>query len=200
MLGERYGIRISCNGMRPTLDLYISANYAEIRSYTNYFLVRMKSTISADAVINNSFLHCCNIDEEVTDQDKVKSILLNTIKMQILWSTSLTNRQEKIIATDIQMPIVLDDDSDLWDKIIEELRYQDNMSVIDIYRRGIKDRIKLIVFQTYFDKGYSTARAMAQYFRIPVTSAHYFIQEIKNDLKKLRNETKERVRKSKSIS
>lgn len=186
--------------MRPTLDLYVSANYAEIRSYTNYFLVRMNSTISADAVINNSFIHCCNIGMEVTDPDKVKSILLNTIKMQILWSTSLTNRQEKVNDHDNKIPIVQDDESDLWEKIIEELKYQDNMSIIDIYRRGITDRIKLIVFQTYFDKGYSTARAMAQYFRIPVTSAHYFIQEIKNDLKQLKDETKERVRKSESIS
>ncbi len=47
----------SSNGMRPILDNYISAHYKEIRKYTNYFLVRMKSTISADAVINNSFLY-----------------------------------------------------------------------------------------------------------------------------------------------
>jgi hypothetical protein len=62
------------------------------------------------------------------------------------------------------------------------------MAVIDIYRRGITDKIKLIVFQTYFDKGYSTARSMAEYFKIPVTSAHYWIQEIKTDLKQLRDE------------
>jgi hypothetical protein len=174
--------------MRPLLDIYISANYKEIRKYTNYFLVRMHSNISADAVINNSFLYLCNIDEEVTDPGKVKSYLLNTIKMQILWSTSLTNRQERVTATDIKMPIVMHDDTDLWDKIREDMQYQNNMAVIDIYRRGITDRIKLIVFQCYFDKGYSTARAMAEYFRIPVTSAHYWIQEIKTDLKKIRDE------------
>ena len=60
--------------------------------------------------------------------------------------------------------------------------------LIETYRGRITDRIKLIVFQTYFDKGYSTARAMAEYFKIPVTSAHYWIQEIKNDLKQLRDE------------
>ena len=41
--------------MRPILDQYISAHYKEIRKYTNYFLVRMKSTISADAVIITLF-------------------------------------------------------------------------------------------------------------------------------------------------
>jgi len=174
--------------MRPILDNYIAAHYKEIRKYTNYFLVRMKSTISADAVINNSFLYLCNIDIEVTDPGKVKAYLLNTIKMQILWSTSLTNRQERVTATDSTMPIVMDDDTDLWDKIREDMQYQDNMAVIETYRGRITDRIKLIVFQTYFDKGYSTARAMAEYFKIPVTSAHYWIQEIKNDLKQLRDE------------
>jgi hypothetical protein len=89
--------------MRPILDQYISAHYKEIRKYTNYFLVRMKSTIDADAVINNSFLYLCNIGIEVTDIGKVKAYLLNTIKMQILWSTSLTNRQEKVTATDSTM-------------------------------------------------------------------------------------------------
>ena len=174
--------------MRPLLDNYISAHYKEIRKYTNYFLVRMKSTISADAVINNSFLYLCNIDIEVTDVGKVKAYLLNTIKMQILWSTSLTNRQERVTATDISMPIAIDDDTDLYEKIRMDIRYQDNMAIIETYRGSITDRIKLIVFQTYFDKGYSTARAMAEYFKIPVTSAHYWIQEIKTDLKNLRDE------------
>jgi hypothetical protein len=174
--------------MRPLLDNYISAHYKEIRKYTNYFLVRMKSTISADAVINNSFLYLCNIDIEVTDPGKVKAYLLNTIKMQILWSTSLTNRQERVTATDISMPMAIDDDTDLYEKIREDIRYQDNMAIIETYRGSITDRIKLIVFQTYFDKGYSTARAMAEYFKIPVTSAHYWIQEIKTDLKNIRDE------------
>ena len=174
--------------MRPILDNYIAAHYKEIRKYTNYFLVRMKSTISADAVINNSFLYLCNIDIEGTDPGKGKAYLLNTIKMQILWSTSLTNRQERVTATDSTMPIVMDDDTDLYDKIRDDMQYQNNMAVIETYRGRITDRIKLIVFQCYFDKGYSTARAMAEYFRIPVTSAHYWIQEIKNDLKNLRDE------------
>jgi hypothetical protein len=174
--------------MRPTLDNYISANYKEIRKYTNYFLVRMKSTIDADAVINNSFIYLCNIGIEVTDPGKVKAYLLNTIKMQILWSTSLTNRQERVTATDSAMPIVMHDDSDLLDKIREDMAYQNNMAVIDIYRRSITDRIKLIVFQTYFDVGYCTARSMAEYFKIPVSSAHTWIKEIKTDLKNLKNE------------
>ncbi len=39
-----------------------------------------------------------------------------------------------------------------------DMQYQNNMAVIETYRGRITDRIKLIVFQTYFDKGYSTAR------------------------------------------
>jgi hypothetical protein len=174
--------------MSPILDNYIAAHYKEIRKYTNYFLVRMKATISADAVINNSFIYLCNIDIEVNDIGKVKAYLLNTIKMQILWSTSLTNRQERVTATDSAAPAAMDADTDLYDKIRDDMQYQNNMAVIETYRGRITDRIKLIVFQCYFDKGYSTARAMAEYFRIPVTSAHYWIQEIKTDLKNLRDE------------
>jgi len=76
----------------------------------------------------------------------------------------------------------------LNDKIRQEQQYHDHKSCVEIYKRGMTDRIKVIIFEAYFDKGYSTARAMAKYFDIPVTSAHYFIRDIKNDLKRIRDE------------
>ena len=81
--------------MKKALDQYISSNYAEVRAYTAYFLSKMGSYIDADTVINNSYLHVVNIDG---DPDKVKGYLLNTIKYQILWSTSKSHRDDKITA------------------------------------------------------------------------------------------------------
>ncbi len=86
-----FGLRISCNGLKAILDKYINTNYAEIRKYTNYFLVRMNSRINADVVINNSYLYLIKLNPNLTNENEVKSYLLNTIKKQIIWNTSQSN-------------------------------------------------------------------------------------------------------------
>lgn len=174
--------------MKAILDRYISRDYSEVWSYTEYLLTKMKVRIEADVVINNSYLHVAGIKDDTMDENKVKSYLLNTIKMQILWSTSVTQLQERVSANEIEIPNNFDDDEDLNDKIRQEQQYHNHKSCVEIYKRGMTDRIKVIIFEAYFDKGYSTARAMAKYFDIPVTSAHYFIRDIKNDLKRIRDE------------
>jgi hypothetical protein len=97
-----YGQKILCSGMKEALDRYITSNYAEVRAYTAYFLSKMGSYIDADTVINNSYLHVVNIDG---DPEKVKGYLLNTIKYQVLWSTSKSHRDDRITA--IEHPNIL---------------------------------------------------------------------------------------------
>lgn len=186
-LEGEFGSRILCNGLKAILDTYINTNYAEIRKYTNYFLVRMNSTISADVVINNSYLYLVKLNPKLNTENEVKSYLLNTIKKQILWNTSQSNNEEIITSLEYTNNET-NDDSDLIYKIEQERKYQLYKSCIEIYRNTIKDRIKLIIFEAYFDKGYTTARAMGKYFNLPYTTAHYWIKEIKEDLKRIKLE------------
>lgn len=176
-----YGQKILCNGMKRALDSYISSNYAEVRAYTAYFLSKMGSYIDADTVINNSYLHVVNIDG---DPDKVKGYLLNTIKYQILWSTSKSHRDDKITAIQLSQIEPIDDD-DLMHKLREDRVYSFNKGLIEIYRKEITDKIQLIVFEAYIDKGYITSRAMAIYFGITHTSAYYLIKELKQNINSL---------------
>lgn len=176
-----YGQKILCNGMKKALDSYISSNYAEVRAYTAYFLSKMGSYIDADTVINNSYLHVVNIDG---DPDKVKGYLLNTIKYQILWSTSKSHRDDKITAIQLSQIEPIDDD-DLMHKLREDRVYSFNKGLIEIYRKEITDKIQLIVFEAYIDKGYITSRAMAIYFGITHTSAYYLIKELKQNINSL---------------
>lgn len=187
MYVEEFGSRISCNGLKAILDKYINTNYAEIRKYTNYFLVRMNSRINADVVINNSYLYLTKLNPNLNNENEVKSYLLNTIKKQIIWSTSQSNNEELVTALEYE-PNETNDDTDLIYKIEQERKYQLYKSCIEIYRNTIKDRIKLIIFEAYFDKGYTTARAMGKYFDLPYTTAHYWIKEIKEDLKRIKLE------------
>lgn len=187
MYVEEFGSKISCNGLKTILDKYINTNYAEIRKYTNYFLVRMNSRINADVVINNSYLYLVKLNPDINTENEVKSYLLNTIKKQIIWSTSQSNNEELVTALEYE-PNETNDDSDLIYKIEQERKYQLYKSCIEIYRNTIKDRIKLIIFEAYYDKGYTTARAMGKYFDLPFTTAHYWIKEIKEDLKRIKLE------------
>ena len=187
MLGVEFGSKILCRGLKAILDRYINTNYAEIRKYTNYFLVRMNSTITADVVINNAYLYLVKLNPDLNTENEVKSYLLNTIKKQIIWNTSQSNKEELVTALEYE-PNETNDDTDLIYKIEQERKYQLYKSCIEIYRNTIKDRIKLIIFEAYYDKGYTTARAMGKYFELPFTTAHYWIKEIKEDLKRIKLE------------
>lgn len=182
-----FGLKILCRGLKAILDRYINTNYAEIRKYTNYFLVRMNSTITADVVINNAYLYLVDLNPDINTENEVKSYLLNTIKKQILWNTSQSNKDESVTAIEYTNNET-NDDSDLIYKIEQERKYQLHKSCIEIYRNTIEDRIKLIIFEAYYDKGYTTSRAMGKYFNLPYVTAHYWIKEIKEDLKRIKLE------------
>ena len=167
--------------MKKALDSYISSNYKEVRAYTTYFLKKMGSYIDADTVINNSYLHVINIDG---DPGKVKSYLLNTIKYQVLWSCSKSNKDDRIIAIEHPLNEPIDND-DLADKIREDKLYSFHKAIIEIYRSEIVDQVQRIVFEAYIDKGYITSRSLATYFGITDTPAYYLIKELKQNLKKL---------------
>ena len=174
--------------MKAILDKFLTTNYDEVRKYTNYFLTRMNSRISADVVINNSYLYLVNLNPELKTENEVKSYLLNTIKKQIIWNTSQSNKEEQITAFENTNVQEAEDNTDLQDKIELERKYQLHKSCIEVYRNKIDDRIKLLIFEAYYDKGYSTARAMGKYFDLPFTTAHFWIREIKNDLLKIKKE------------
>jgi len=187
MFGGVFGSKILCLGLKAILDRYINTNYSEIRKYTNYFLVRMNSTITADVVINNAYLYLVKLNPDLNTENEVKSYLLNTIKKQVIWKTSVSNLEEQVNALEYE-PNETNDDSDLIFKIEEERKYQLHKSCIEIYKNTIQDRIKLIIFEAYYEKGYTTARAMGKYFDLPFTTAHYWIKEIKEDLKRIKLE------------
>lgn len=170
--------------MKKALDSYINRAYPEVRAYTAYFLSKMGLYIDADTVINNSYLHLLTINDNTTDEDKVKAYLLNTIKYQILWSTSKSHKDDRITAIEDNSPDRVQGD-ELNDKILEEKRYSFNKGLIEIYRSGLTDNVQRIVFEAYIDKGYTTSRGLAIYFGITHTSAYYLIKELKQNLKNL---------------
>lgn len=174
--------------MKRILDRYISAHYEEVYRYTRYFCAKYNPKLTIDLVINNAYLHVIEIDDNTTDENKVKSYLLNSIKRQILWQNLDTNKQERLISSEIAIPDGPEDNHDINRKIDIEQKYHEWKSCVDIYRDSLTDNVKITVLDAYIVKGYNTARSMASYFNITNTSAHYLIAEIKKNLKRIYHE------------
>ena len=170
--------------MKEALDRYISTHYSEVRAYTSYFLSKMGLYIDADTVISNSYMYVLKINDNTTDENKLKAYMLNTIKYQILWNTSKSHRDDRVTAIEDNSPDRIDDD-ELNEKIRENNKHSYYKGLIEIYRLSITDQVQRIVFEAFIDKGYTTSRSLAIYFGITHTSAYYLIKELKQNLNKL---------------
>lgn len=178
--------------MKASLDRYITRHYAELFRYARFFCSKYNGRLNPDVVINNAYLHVVSIQNPGPDPD-VKGLMMNSIKRQVMWQNLDTNRQERLLSSEIAIPDMMVDDTDLIDKVNIEKEYHGWKSCVDIYRDSLTDNVAITVAKAYFDDGYTTARSMAKYFNIPNTSAHYLIAEIKTKLKTIQNENKSRT-------
>lgn len=178
--------------MKASLDRYITRHYAELFRYARFFCSKYNGRLNPDVVINNAYLHVVSIQNPGPDPD-VKGLMMNSIKRQVMWQNLDTNRQERLLSSEIAIPDMMVDDTDLIDKVNIEKEYHGWKSCVDIYRDSLTDNVAITVAKAYFDDGYTTARSMAKYFDIPPTSAHYLIAEIKTNLKTIQNENKSRT-------
>lgn len=181
----------SLSGIKKILDAYITANYKEVRTYTNYMLKRLMLSkklnyinLKADTVINNAYLHVASMPDQEADENKVKSYLLNTIKMQIWWPTSLSRKQDEVysqeyIATDKP------EDDEITDKLKHEELINLRKACINTYLNELINPVEKRIADAYFTHKCQTSRAMADYFDIPRTSAYYMIKALKQRIKEI---------------
>mgnify|MGYP003667081870 FL=1 len=181
----------SLSGIKKILDAYITANYSEVRTYTNYMLKRLMLSkklnyinLKADTIINNAYLHVAGIDDHEADENKVKSYLLNTIKMQIWWPTSLSRKQDEVYS---QEYIATDKPED--DEITDKLKHEEIINLrkacINTYLNELISPVEKRIADAYFTHKCQTSRAMADYFDIPRTSAYYMIKALKQRIKEI---------------
>lgn len=140
--------------------------------------------LKADTVINNAYLHVAGIDDHEADENKVKSYLLNTIKMQIWWPTSLSRKQDEVYS---QEYIATDKPED--DEITDKLRHEEIINLrkacINTYLNELISPVEKRIADAYFTHKCQTSRAMADYFDIPRTSAYYMIKALKQRIKEI---------------
>lgn len=173
--------------MKRMLDIYINNHYHEVLKYTKHFLkvLNIPSSIDADAVINNAYIHCTKQEIEGATQDKAKSYLLNTIKYDLIWTQGSRTKKDDIYKSQEYIGDCIEDNSDIEHKLAQEEIHSMRKAIIEIYRTEQKDVVKRIIFEAYYDKGHNTQTALAKYFDINTTSAYLQIKEIKKNINEI---------------
>lgn len=181
----------SLSGIKKTLDSYITTNYKEVRHYTNYMLKRLMLSkklnyinLKADTIINNAYLHVATMKDHEADENQVKSYLLNTIKMQIWWPTSVSRKQDEMHSQEY-IPKDVTDNGEIEHLIKHEELIALRMACVAIYLDEITNPIEKSIAEAYFKHKKQTSRAMAEFFDIPRTSAYYMIKALKQRIKEI---------------
>ena len=181
----------SLTGIKRTLDAYITANYDEVRAYTNHMLMRLRLhkkvaliMVKADTIINNAYLHVASMEDHEADENKVKSYLLNTIKMQVWWQTSVSRKQDELYSQEY-IPKDEPNDTDLEHKVKTEELINLRKACIATYLDELVSPVEKRIAEAYFQHKCQTSKAMADYFDIPRTSAYYMIKALKTRIKEI---------------
>lgn len=162
--------------MIALLNNYISNNYDEIKRYTLYFVGRLNSKHEVDTIINNAYIKATESKHQYKEEHEAKAMFLHLIKCELLWQSE--SRKEIINSVENEY---IEDTID--DSLEDEIKFSDRLELLENYRSTIDDRIKLIFFETYYDKRLTTGRAIAKHFGISHTSAHLMIQDMLDSIK-----------------
>ena len=184
-------IMSSLSGIKKTLDAYITANYDEVKAYTTYMLTRLRISkkldlimVKADTIINNAYLHVATMEDHPATENQVKSYLLNTIKMQVWWPTSVSRKQDEVKSVEY-VPKDEPEDRDIEHKIAIEETIAIRMACIATYLDEITNPVEKRIAEAYFQHKCQTSPQMAEFFDIPRTSAYYMIKALKQRIKEI---------------
>lgn len=162
--------------MITLLNNYITKNYDDIRRYTLYFIGRLNSQHEVDTIINNAYIKASESKHIYKEEHEAKAMFLQLIKCELLWQSD--SRKEIINSVENEyIPDTIDD------SLEDEIKFSDRLELLENYRGKIDDKIKLIFFETYYDKRISTGRTIAKHFGISHTSAHFMINEMLESIK-----------------
>lgn len=173
--------------MKKLLDKYITENYQEVNRYTHYFITRLKSKLDVDTVINNAYIQALKYKGSVEFEYQAKAVLFQLIKCELLWNSE----SKKELINSVEPDYLPEyEDTELHEKILFELRYNEQKTIIELYRSQLNDRVKLYFFEAYYDKQINTTRKIAEHFNISTASAHALINELKQGIRDLEHEYK----------
>ena len=169
---------------KSQIDLYFTKNYNNINALTKNIINQYNRDYNSESLLNNGYIYLTSKMDEIPEIDDIQRWLITYIKNEIRWTNSQIGKEEKINYNEEVQDIYIDVDDDIDDKIAAEMRYNEQKTILHQYRNNyLTDKIKQIVFDTYFIKGHCSSRKMAAHFgHRSHKNAWELIKEMKEDI------------------
>ena len=196
---------------KEEIDAYFISKLEMFEKIAAGILYKQNKRINKDVVINEAYLHLSQV-KAIESPIQLEKIVVNFIKMNIGWTNSRINKQEKIsnhndlintnymtygddgdkvikIENSFSQQIV-DEDSDieLLAKIEIEKWYDSKQAILFLYRQQEEDKIKQIIYDCYFNKGITKGLDLAKHLGVNKDYASKYVREMKQSIRDFNEE------------
>lgn len=177
------------------LNQYITNNYKWMEQTAINLTSKLNKRYLAAELVSNCYLHLATLDTEPMDDNKIKSIIINYMNMQVIWSN--TKIKKTILKDNIQPDNVVQyvnqiDDSISEEELIEELleeefQIQNKINFIHKWISTARPEDRLL-FDIVYNQGFNTSGKLSKHCGLSRTTCYTLIRKLKNKIKESYNE------------
>lgn len=181
--------------MNNRINQYFTENYKWIEQTANNLTSKLNKRYLASELISNCYLHLIDIETNNMSDNKIKSIIINYMNMQVIWSN--TKIKKSIIKDSIQSENVIKyvnqvDDTQSEEELIEELLQeefdiQNKLNFINqwLSTAMLQDRL---LFDVVYNQGYNTSGKLARHSGLSRTTCYTIMRKLKEKIREKYNE------------
>jgi hypothetical protein len=176
---------------KQEIDNYFTNNYSKIllaigKTKSKY---NTMGNWEPDELLTDTYQHLLDNQNKIEDNNQIEAFTMRYMSNQVKWANSKINRlhrQEKITYEETINHQLIDDESDLMDKIKLEQDFNDKRAILFNFYQQLPTKQEKILFEVIFVKGIKTVKALSSHFNINKN----YIQTMK---KKLFDELKQYI-------
>lgn len=183
------------------LNQYFTNNYKWITQTAEKLTSKLNKRYLAAELISNCYLHLASLHTEPMSDNKIKSIIINYMNMQVIWSN--TKLKKTILKDNIQPDSVIQyvnqvDDSLSEEELIEELleeefQIQNKINFIHQWLQTARPEDRLL-FDIVYNQGYDNSGKLSRHCGLSRTTCYTMITRLKQKIRKAYNEHNEDVK------
>jgi hypothetical protein len=177
------------------LNQYFTNNYKWVEQTAVNLTSKLNKRYLASELISNCYLHLASLDTEPMEDNKIKSIIINYMNMQVIWSN--TKIKKTILKDNIQPDSVVKfvnqvDDSLSEEELIEELLeeefvIQNKINFIHQWLQSARPEDRLL-FDIVFNQGYNNSGKLSRHSGLSRTTCYSMISKLKKKITKAYSE------------
>ena len=172
------------------INNYFTKNYKWVEQTAINLTSKLNKRYLASELISNCYLHLSSLDTDDMTDNRIKSIIINYMNMQVIWRN--TKIKSSIIKDNIQPENVIQyvnqvDDTQSEEELIEEwleeqYQIQEKINFLNqwILTARPEDRI---LFDIIYNQGYNTSGKLSKYSGFGRTTCYSLMTKLKNKIK-----------------